>query len=140
MVDGDYVHSPVAGNEPAVHYINSQYVQPYSSYSSLNGWAGDCLAKCPTNNYSSPYGPYVVTPQSPGVYDSERVMQDAFEAASFAHLDVVDHSSATSYIGYSYARSDNLQCLQEYERGIQDINRCHGDHRQLFNHSPLSAY
>lgn len=124
-----------------MHYINSQYVQPYSSYSSLNGWAGDCLAKCPANDhYSSAHGPYVVTPQSPSVYDPERVMKDAFEAASFAHLDVLNQGSTTAYVGFSWARSEDMQSLQNYERGLQAMNCCHGDQRQLFNHSPVSAY
>ncbi|KAI0338069.1 hypothetical protein BDW22DRAFT_1423288 [Trametopsis cervina] len=133
--DADYA-------SPAMHYLNphpQQYVQPYSSYSSLNGWAGDSalLAKCPPDAGVA-YGlgsPYVVTPQSPALYDPDRVMKDAFEAASFASFDGFAPTNA------GWANVDDAMCLQHYEQGLEDIDRrWHGDQRQLFNYSPVSAY
>jgi len=138
--EGDYVFTPVFSNGPGARYVDSQYVEPYSSYSSLNGWCGDGLAKYPTSNYSPPYEPMVVTPQSPVMYDPERVMKDAFEAASFAPFDIFGHGVFQAQAGYTWGHSDDNACLQHYDKGVEDIGRRHGDQRQLFNCNPVSAY
>ncbi|KAI0090111.1 hypothetical protein BDY19DRAFT_938531 [Irpex rosettiformis] len=130
--DGDYV--PDEEN-----YIRSQYVRAHSSYSSLNGWAGDgLLAKYPPSGNCS--SPYVVTPQSPAEYDPERIMRDAFEAASFAPFDIFGHGLNPIATGVSWANTENRQHLEHYEQGLEDINCRYGDHGQLFSYNTISAY
>ncbi|GJE85367.1 HMG domain-containing protein [Phanerochaete sordida] len=81
-------------------------------------------------------GPFVVTPQTPSMYDPEGIMQNAFEAASYAHLGAWD--LGFSPVQASQARgTDSWECLPEYSRCAQAFACRPGDDVQLSNYLPL---
>ncbi len=96
------------------------------------------MAKCsPNDTYSSPY---VVTPQSPVAYDPERIMKDAFEAASFAPFDLFAYGTRPISGSVSPASPADKQHLQYYTQGLEDMNGRYDDHSQLLNYDPVPAY
>ncbi|TCD63373.1 hypothetical protein EIP91_005628 [Steccherinum ochraceum] len=118
---------------PAIHQLGSGgtgYRNPQSSYSSLNGWADDAVLKRTAGDYSS-VPTFLSAGQTPMVYDPDRVMRDAFEAASTAPYE--DWGVAfTSSDSYRLSSVRDIQSLQMYAQGWQDIARRQDDGRQLF--------
>lgn len=118
-------------SERASDFSDAQQRFPYCPAS--KPWAGEAVAPVGHNPF---LGPFVVTPQTPSMYDPEGIMQNAFEAASYAHLGAWD-------LGYSQAQasqlrgSDNWECLQEYSRGLQAYVCRPGDDAQLSEYIPL---
>lgn len=103
------------------------YVNPQSSYSSLEGWADDSGPKHAAYEYASV--PTFLS-DAPMVYDPDRVMKDAFAAASTAPYEDwgVEFTSSGSY---RFSSVRDIQSLQLYAQGWQDIARRQDDGRQL---------
>ena len=120
--------------ERATDFTDAQYATGISQYSSLKAWAGDGEPKgAPAGSY--PYStPFVVTPQTPSMYDPEGIMQNAFDAASYAH-----HSGWD--LGLSQAEpslwrdANSVESLQDYARGLADMGCRQGDNTQLFTYA-----
>ena len=100
-----------------------------SSYSSLKGWADDTTVKNTTYNHGS-VPAFLPGTQYPMVYDPDRVMKDAFAAASTAPYEDWGVAFTTSE-SYRFSSARDIQSLQLYAQGWQDIARRQDD-RQLF--------
>ncbi|THH21596.1 hypothetical protein EUX98_g8344 [Antrodiella citrinella] len=126
--DGDtgshLVFNPASHTGPEVLFAN-----PQSSYSSLEGWADDSALKQPSYEYGSA-PTFLSGAQSPMVYDPDRVMKDAFAAASTAPYEDWGVEFTTSG-SYRFSSVRDIQSLQYYAQGWQDIARRQDDHRQL---------
>lgn len=123
-------------SERASDFPDAQLAQRFSHCPAAKPWAGDGEAKGVPVGLRPSLGPFVVTPQTPSMYDPEGIMQNAFEAASYAHLGAWD-------LGFSPSQpsqlrgTDNWECLQDYSRGLQAHFCRPGDNGQLFNYSSL---
>lgn len=118
-------------------FPDAQYSVGFSQYSSLKTWAGDGETKgvpVDTHTYATPF---VVTPQTPSMYDPEGIMQDAFEAASYAHFGGWDLGLNQAQLPL-WRDSTSVESLQDYARGLEDIGCRQGDNLQLFTY-PLTA-
>lgn len=125
-------------SERALDFPDAHCAQAFSQYSSLKSWAGDGVVKSAPADYQPYSAPFVVTPQTPSMYDPEGIMQDAFEAASYAHLGGWD-------LGLSLPQSadwrepPNPAFLHDYARGLEDMGCRQGDNSQLFSYPLLTA-
>ena len=122
-------------SEGALDFPDALSAPRLSLYSSLKTWAGDGQSKSGVPvRYNSFAEPFVVTPQTPSVYDPEGIMQDAFEAASYVHhagWDLgFDHAQASRW-----PESGTYESLHDYSRGL-DMSCRQGDD-QLFSYSSL---
>ena len=123
-------------SERASEFPDAQYTQRFPHVPAAKPWAGDGEMQGVPVMLDPSLGPFVVTPQTPSMYDPEGIMQNAFEEASYAHLtgwDLGLNSSQPSQL----RGADNWDCLQEYSRGLQAYSCRPGDSNQLFNYSPL---
>lgn len=122
-------------SERAVDFPDAQPNPNFSSYSSLKTWAGDGEPKGAPQRYNPFPEPFVVTVQTPSVYDPGSVMQDAFDAASYAQYPSWDldfgHEQA-----FRWADSGSYDYLSTYARGL-DAGCRQGDNDQLFTFPPL---
>ncbi|KAI0078620.1 hypothetical protein K474DRAFT_888570 [Panus rudis PR-1116 ss-1] len=108
-----------------------------SSYSSLNGWGGNPGPKQihPQFGNTSISPPYVAANQQPLIYEPDRVMKDAFAAAAYASYEDwgVDLGGTSPSFSLRYgANSADLESLQHYAQGWQNMARLHDNQCQLF--------
>lgn len=120
--------------ERAQDFPDAQVIPRLSQYSSLKTWAGDGEVKNAPLRHNAYPEPFVVTVQTPSVYDPEGIMQDAFDAASYAHLGGWDLG-----ISSTQASRWSESGTYDYPRG-QDVGCRQGDNDQLFNYVPLPVY
>lgn len=125
-------------SERASDFPDAQQAQLFPHCPAPKPWAGDGEAKGALVGHNPFLGPFVVTPQTPSMYDPEGIMQNAFEAASYAHLGAWDLGLCQSQPS-QFRGADNWECLQEYSRGVQAYARRPGDDSQLLDYLPLSV-
>ncbi|CAL1698915.1 unnamed protein product [Somion occarium] len=135
---GDYVDSPhVTPDSPfgVGETISSNCGDHYSdllshnqsSYSSLKGWAGDATSKRSFACANSWVGTLPVA-QQPMIYDPDRVMKDAFAAATVSYEEWGLGSSAQLSLQYPDRSFEDLQSLQHYAQGWQDLAMATGNY------------
>lgn len=100
--DGDHAAmTAVDDGPPTISFGGAVHAaQPYSSYSSLDGWAGGepYSSKGVSGGYGPLFSPVVVTPLSPLEYDYDSIMKDAFEAASYAQLEGFEGNFSSAHV------------------------------------------
>lgn len=120
-------------SERAMDFPDAQHTAGFTQYSSLKGWAGVGDTKGVPAGFHPYSTPFVVTPQTPSMYDPEGIMQVAFEAASYAHLGGWDLGLNQTQAPL-WRESTNVEFLQDYARGLEDIGCRQGDNLQLFTY------
>ena len=123
--DSASVYSERASDLPDAHHG-----QRFPHCPARKPWPGDGDAAALPIAHDPFGGPFVVTPQTPSMYDPEGIMQNAFEAASYAHLGAWD--LGFSPLQASQAREpDSWECSPEYSRCAQAFACRPGDVVQL---------
>ncbi|EKM57708.1 uncharacterized protein PHACADRAFT_138950 [Phanerochaete carnosa HHB-10118-sp] len=117
---------------------DAQHAQLFSHCPAMKPWTGGGEAKAVPTGHNPFLGPFVVTPQTPSMYDPEGIMQNAFEAASYAHLSAWD-IGFSQYQPSQFRGTDNWECLQEYNRAAQAYTCRPGDNDQLSDYLSLSV-